>query len=151
MALNLGGEDIFGKKTQVRQDEPSILKSQIQTDFEQAARNETQIIETAFASPTVSTIHTVTAGKTFYLTHANMNIITHNTSSSPVAVLKAGSDTLMQLEISKQISGSELQSAHMAIPFTMPIKVAASTNITIEASQSSTTARATIMGWEENA
>ncbi len=109
-----------------------------------AGKTRTQILKYKSVNATEAIIHTVTTGKTLFITSASL-VCQHTANDEAFIRIRDGSD----VEVTRILYAFAYAGAtgHLSNSFPMPISVAADYDITVN--MVSGGAYATIQGWEE--
>ena len=108
----------------------------------------TQIIKDGAANNTTTTIHTVTAGKTFYLCGYDFNIYS-TTAGLAAELFVTDAANVLQYKLSRVNTITATFGAQKEMVFIHPVKIPAGYKIKLISSGAGNTNDATINGWEE--
>lgn len=122
------------------------------TDNLYASRNRTIVCKAGSGENGSTVIHTVTAGKTFYLcsiTLSGLNASTTNASLHYVTTNMTGMGDLIYVQTAFAVSGQVGANGENSVSFPMPLKITAGKTVSVGNIAASSYAYATITGWEE--
>lgn len=112
------------------------------------AKGKTTIIAHNVANNATVTVHTVTAGKTFYLTGCNLNTAIFAAAVTSTGLLVAGGVNLIKL-VTQTSALIDRDHCNQSLSPCVPMPFAAGTVFQVFSGDANTNAYASIIGWEE--